>query len=201
MRFKTIIRNINLLNIMLITAIIILANYAVLPMFNMNITYTLPAGKKTIGDKYEKSAESHIPSPSDYMMIAEENLFHPERKIPVEKKGEQSLPKPEFVLYGTLIIDDLNLAYLEDLKAPHSTPGRGKRQRPLRLGATLSGYTLSEVYHDRAVMSKGEERIEVRVLDYQQKKPRMTETAAPVKTVAPISPPPPSRARAKPITR
>jgi len=172
MRFKTIIRNINLLNITLITAVIILANYTILPMFNMGIKYTLPAGKKTIGDTDEKPADSHIPSLTDYTMIAEENLFHPERKIPVEKKEEQPLPKPDFVLYGTLIMDDMRIAYMEDLKAPRNTQGRGKRQTAMRKGAALSGFTLKEIETDKVVMLRGEEKIVVPINDPAHPKDR-----------------------------
>ena len=182
---KYIFRNINLLNIMLIAAIIILANYTILPMFNMSFTYTLPAGKKIISDKDEKPDEAHIPSPSDYMIIAEENLFHPERKIPVEKKAEQALPKPEFVLYGTLITDDLRLAYLEDLKAPYSSPGRGRRQTVLKIGGTLSGFTVKEIGTDQIVMVKGEESLVVNVIDPNIKKSRAIQPAAQVQKPMP----------------
>jgi hypothetical protein len=165
-------------------------------MFNMNIKYTLPAGKKIVGDDDEKPADSHIPSPADYMMIAEENLFHPERKIPAEKKEEQPLPKPEFVLYGTLITDNISLAYLEDLKAPHSTPGRGKRQTALRKGDTLSGFTLKEIETEKIVMVRGEERIELKVADSSKPKIRGTDTVATKevgKTVlTPLKPPTPT---------
>jgi hypothetical protein len=171
-RLKYIFRNINLLNIMLIASVIILANYIILPVFNMSITYTPPSGKKIISDKDEKPAESHIPSPSDYMIIAEENLFHPERKIPPEKKEEQSLSKPEFVLYGTLIADDLSLAYVEDLKAPRSTPGRGKRQTAMKEGDILSGFTLKEIEAEKIVMVRGEERIIVPINDPSHPKDR-----------------------------
>jgi hypothetical protein len=188
-KLKYIFRNINLLNITLITAVIILANYTVLPMFNMSIKYTLPAGKKIISDKEEKPAASHIPSPADYTMIAEENLFHPERKIPAEKKDDQSLPKPEFVLYGTLITDDLRLAYIEDLKAPYSTLGRGKRQKTMHVGDSLSSYTLREVYHDRIVMVRGDDRVEISLLDPQHKKTRLTGTAAPEQPTLPKTTP------------
>src|SRR4030042_3730789 len=170
-KLKYIFRNINLLNIILITAIIILSNYTVLPMFNMNIKYTLPAGKKIVGDD-EKPAESHIPSLTDYTMIAEDNLFHPGRKIPVEKKDEQPLPKPDFVLYGTLITDDLSLAYLEDLKVPRSTPGRGKRQTAMRKGDSMSGFTLKEIETEKVVMVRGEERIIVPITDPSHLKER-----------------------------
>jgi hypothetical protein len=170
---KNFFRNINLLNIILITAIIILANYTVLPIFNMGIKYTLPAGKKIISDKEEKPADSHIPSPADYTMIAEENLFHPERKIPAEKKDAQSLPKPEFVLYGTLITDNLSLAYLEDLKAPLNTPGRGRRQKALKIGNTMSGFTLKEIEADRIMMVRGEESVIVPLNDPLHPKERI----------------------------
>jgi hypothetical protein len=178
LKVKNFFRNINLLNIILITAIIILANYTVLPMFNMNIKYTLPAGKKIVGAGDEKPAESHIPSLTDYTMIAEENLFHPERKIPAEKKAEQPLPKPDFVLYGTLITDDLSLAYLEDLKAPHSTPGRGKRQTAMRKGDSMSGFILKEIEAEKIVMVRGEERIELKVADSSKPKIRGTDRVA-----------------------
>jgi hypothetical protein len=198
-RLKYIFRNINLLNIMLIASIIILANYIVLPMFNMGITYTPPSGKKIISDKDEKPAESHIPSPSDYMIIAEENLFHPERKIPPEKKEEQPLSKPEFVLYGTLITDDLSLAYVEDLKAPRSTPGRGKRQIAMKKGDILSGFTLKEIEAEKIVMVRGEERIIVPINDPLRPK---TREASSVTQVAPRQPasmlqPPPSASTSK----
>ena len=188
-KLKYIFRNINLLNITLITAIIILSNYTVLPMFNMNIRYTLPAGKKTMGDTDEKPADSLIPSLTDYTMIAEENLFHPGRKIPAEKKDEQPLPKPEFVLYGTLITDNINLAYLEDLKAPYSTTGRGKRQRALRLGNTLSDYTLNEIHHDQVVMVRGDDRIILKVDDPSKSRNKDTVKVAGIKPEKTVSTP------------
>jgi hypothetical protein len=174
-KLKYFFRNISLVNIMLIAAVIILANYIILPMLNMSVKYTPSLGKKTIvADKDEKPAEIHIdtPSPSDYTMIAENNLFHPERKIPVEKKEEKPLPKPDIVLYGTLITDDISLAYLEDLKAPYSTPGRGKRQTALRKGDTMSGFTLKGVEADKIVMVRGDEQMTVYVRDPQRPKPR-----------------------------
>jgi hypothetical protein len=84
-------------------------------------------------------------SPNDYAVIGYQNLFHPDRKIPPEKKELPPLPMPEFVLFGTLLTPDLSVAYLEDKKAPVSTPGRGPRQTALKKGETLSGFTLREI--------------------------------------------------------
>ena len=171
-RVKSLFRNINLLNLILITAVIIFGNYIVLPFLNINFKYALPAGKKTIIIKEEKPPVIEIPSHMDYTMVAEENLFHPERKIPLEKKVEQPLPKPDIVLYGTLITDDISLAYIEDLKAPFSTPGRGKRQTALRKGDTISGFTLKDVEADKIVMVRGEEKMLVYLIDPSHPKTR-----------------------------
>lgn len=181
--FRYIIGNINLLNIMLIAAIVILANYAILPMLNKSVRFNLPPLKQTEANEDEKPAEAHISSPADYMIIAEENIFHPERKIPVEKKAEKTLPKPEFVLYGTLITDDIMIAYMEDLKAPSSTPGRGKRQIAVRKGNSLSGFTLKEIETDKVVMVRGEERLVISLNEPKTRGP--VEIAASATTTAP----------------
>jgi len=149
----------------------------------MQLKYSFPSIKKSLDNQEEKLLDSrrHILSPSDYMLISEENLFHPERRIPPEKKVEQPLPKPEFVLYGTLITNDTGFAYLEDAKAPRSTPGRGKRQITLEKGDTLSGFNLKEVKVDSIVMARGEEKITIYV--YKKNNPKKRESMAPPSNV------------------
>jgi len=169
---KHILKNINLLNLLLIGAILIFAVYTILPLLNMSVQFTLPSGKKLPVHKDEKIDESTLPSLTDYTIIADDNLFHPEREIPAEKTDSQPLLQPEFVLYGTLITDGVRVAYLEDIKAPHTTQGRGKRQMALHQGNTLSGYTLQEIGSDRVVMVRGEERIIVSINDPAYKKDR-----------------------------
>jgi type II secretory pathway component PulC len=168
MRLKKIIKNINILNILLLTVILFFAGYNIAPLLEAKITYTPPPAKKHLNVLEEKEDEtplSNLPSVLEYALIGENNLFHPERKIPVEKKVEQPLPKPDFVLYGTLITNDISLAYLEDRKAPRSTPGRGKRQTALRKGDTMEGFTLKDIEHEKIVMVRGEEKITVPIMD------------------------------------
>jgi type II secretory pathway component PulC len=105
----------------------------------------------------------------EYAVVAEKNLFHPDRIIPV-LKVEVTVPRPEFVLYGTLITDQVSIAYLSDSKAPRTTPGRGPRQTSLKIGETMSGYTLKEILHDSIVMVHGDDRIVVNVLADSKKK-------------------------------
>lgn len=154
-----------------------MVNYVVFPQLNIRVN-VLSTPKKILTPKEKEPTESQIPSPTDYMIVGEQNLFHPDRKIPPEKKEEQAMPRPEFVLYGTLISDDISLAYLEDLKAPRTTPGRGKRQTSLKKGDTMSGYTLNDIEADKIVMAKGDDKIVVYVIDKQKSKTR--ETSSPV---------------------
>jgi hypothetical protein len=178
MKIKKILRNINLLNILLIVTAVSFAGYWLSPLLAAKIKYALPVAKKSAEVKgEEKASQPQVPSVTEYALISEENLFHPERKIPVEKKEEAPLPKPDFVLFGTLITDDLKLAYLEDLKAPRSSAGRGKRQVALKKGDTMSGFTLKEIETDKIVMVRGEEKMIVPVNDPSHPKTREGQTA------------------------
>ena len=184
-RFSRLLKNINVLNIILLVAAILLADYVVLPLLNVNVKYIPAIPKKISSAKEEKTAQSLTSNPTDYTIIADQNLFHPERKIPPEKKEEAALPKPEFVLYGTMITDNTSFAYLEDKKSPRSTPGRGKRQTALKQGETMSGYTLKEVDHDKVTMVKGEETLTLKVIDSSIKKDREVVSTPVVPSVSP----------------
>lgn len=182
---KYVFRNLNLLNIILIAVIVSFAQFVLFPLLNMNTKYSTPSVlKKAVDEKKEgAAAEAKIPPFLEYTIIAEQNLFHPERKIPEIK---QELSKPEFVLYGTLIKDDMKLAYIEDRKAPRNTPGRGKRQTVLKLGDTMSGFTLKEIDTDKVVMVRGEENMVIKVLDPAAKKERRSQIAPQPQTASPI---------------
>jgi type II secretory pathway component PulC len=183
MKLKGILRNINILNIILIAAVIAFVAFSIFPTLEMKVKYALPAAKNIEGTADKKTGELEIPSLTQYTAVVDENLFHPERRIPPEKTVEQPLPKPEFVLYGTMISDDISFAYLEDLKAPRNTPGRGKRQVALKKGDSMSGFILKEIETDKILMVRGEERLIVAFNDPQRPKTRevvaMTTAAKP----------------------
>jgi hypothetical protein len=168
------LRNIHVLNLALAAVILYFAFYLLFPLTEMPVTYNPPPVKKPTTEKTETEPplqQTH--NPMEYVLIADQNLFHPDRKIPPEKKAEAPLPKPEFVLFGTLITSDLGIAYLEDKKsAPVTTPGRGKRQTALKKGESLSGFILKELFNDRVVMNRGEETMTVYLNDSQAPKAR-----------------------------
>lgn len=174
---RYILQNITVLNIILMAILLTLGYTTVLPLVDMDIQLALKTPKKIETEEAPSNEPAQTPMLTDYMIIAEQNLFHPERKIP-EKKEEKQLPKPEFVLYGTLITEEASIAYMEDMKAPHNTAGRGKRQKAIQKGSMFSGFILSEVHHEKVVMVRADERIEVRVTDQQNKKQRTTETTS-----------------------
>ena len=192
MRSKYFFRNINILNLLLISVIFFMAYYALFPLMGAGIKYALPSPGKKVFEKAGRP-ESLNPLPSSsYTIIADNNLFNPERKIPLEKKtagDQQPLPKPDVVLYGTLITDTLRFAYLEDLKAPRNTTGRGRRQTVMKIGDSLSGFVLKEIDPDKIVMVKGDEKITVRIHESRkQKTPEIAATqpsSSPVKAAAP----------------
>jgi len=203
-RNKYFFRNITVLNIILATFIVLMLSFALSPFFYAKVKFALPSLKKLAEEpKGVSSGEFVLESPSDYILIAEENLFHPERKIPLGKKAENELPKPEFVLYGTLRTDDISIAYIEDMKAPRSTPGRGRRQTALRTGDTLSGYILKEIDIDKIVMTRGEERITLSIIESH--KAKRTVIASPVQTpvskTIPTPPSPQSLIKPEPLTK
>lgn len=168
---RYVLKNVNLLNIILFIILVYVVKTIALPFFNYQDTGILPAAKKqvaTAADAKAKPAESKGPSPLDYVVIADQNPFHPERTIPVPKvvgPPAPPLPKPEFVLFGTMVTADLSLAYMEDKKAPKTTQGRGKRVTALKLGESLSGFVLKEVDADKVVMLRGDESIVVYLAD------------------------------------
>ena len=179
MRLLTyVFKSIHLLNLLLGAAVAVLAVYLLSPLLNMKTAYKPPAvAKQTAAVKEENPAPVQSPPLSDYMVVAEQNIFHPERKIPPEAKDEKALPKPDIFLYGTLLTDTLRLAYIEDKKSPQSTPGRGKRQTVVKQGDVISGFVLKSVETDRIVLTRGEEQMVVYLSD--AKKQREVVTAPP----------------------
>jgi hypothetical protein len=200
---KAFTRNFNILNTILLLITVLFIFYIFLPRLEIHIKYKLPAIKTSQEkEKEDKLSEDRTPSVTEYAIVSKKNLFNPERIIPVEKKDaeQQSLPKPEFLLYGTLISNNVKLAYLEDLKSLRNTPGRGRRQVSLKIGDVLSGFTLKEIHDDYIVMTRGEETITVKITDNAEKKSRTFQAAPQPQSAQPPNPVSP-RARGIPRRR
>jgi len=170
---KYLFKNINLLNVILLTVIALFANYAVLPLLKMDLKYTLPISKKTDKNKGEEPSEKEGLSFTDHMIIAEQNPFHPERIIPaitVEKKDEKPLLRPDIVLYGTVVSQEISLAQIEDNRSPLTTPGGRKRLRVIKKGEEIEGFILKEIGTDRIILVRGDEKMIVNLISPQKKR-------------------------------
>lgn len=185
MQVRNTIRNLNLLNLLLLSAAALFVICSIFPSFPVEVRYSVPVSKNHAKEEEFRNAQPRIFSIAEYANISEDNLFHPERKIPAEKKDEQPLPKPEFVLYGTLVTNDVRVAYMEDMKAPRSTTGRGKRQTALKKGDSLSGFTVSEIGEDKVVMVRGKEKMVIAVHNPSRKTEAVQSTAAPAESGKP----------------
>ncbi|HWR59292.1 MAG TPA: hypothetical protein VN328_10425, partial [Thermodesulfovibrionales bacterium] len=161
MHWKSLMRHMNVMNAALLAILILFAANKVPSFFNTQAKYTLPSPSKS-AEMEEKTVETPPLSPSEYTAIADQNIFHPDRMIPAFKADAPPLPKPEFILYGTLVSSDISLAYMEDLKAGAS-PAKGRRQKAVKKGESISGFTINAIETEKVVLTRGEETLEVRV--------------------------------------
>lgn len=168
-RVNYILQSVNVLNSLLIAVITLAVYFIMIPVSDFDAKLISPV-KDTVAVPLEKHSLSEKIQASDYALIGDQNIFHPERKIPPEKKEEKTVPRPEVILYGTLITQQESVAFIEDKKTPRTTPGRGKRQTALHKGDILSGYILAEITPDSVVLTKGEERIVVRLEEGEKRK-------------------------------
>ena len=170
------LKNINLLNVLLGAALVAAAHYIVFPLVNKKPDFA-PSAIQALPEQGKNQTAAGVTAAGriDYSVIAGQNIFHPDRIIPVDKPQEKSLPKPELVLYGTLITGDTSIAYVEDIKSPMTTAGRGKRMRVLKKGDTISGFVLKSIEPDRIVLARGEEVMTVTL----EPKNRAKESQAP----------------------
>ncbi|MDA8087818.1 MAG: hypothetical protein M0Z75_14095 [Nitrospiraceae bacterium] len=150
---KNLLRNINVLNLILAAAIVFSVTYnpgAALPpgYGRAHGAIRLPGpGKQDalIKDGQAGPGNEVSDSPDSYAIIGRQNLFNPARTIPVEKPpavAVQPPPKPDLVLRGTLITGGLSLAYIEVRKsAPGFAGGAGPEGAggPARYGPARHG--------------------------------------------------------------
>ncbi|MBP7526686.1 MAG: hypothetical protein KA801_02095 [Syntrophorhabdaceae bacterium] len=168
-------RHVTILNILLAIAVALTGMGIVFPLTRMDYRYRLPRVAQQAALPAEDPVDNTPqPLPTDYAVIGEMSLFHPERITPMDKKAE--MPKPELILYGTIIDDKQQVAFVEDKKAPITSPGRGKRQSMIKKGSVISGFAVTEIARDRIVLVRGEERMTVGLMDADKRKDKNTQS-------------------------
>jgi type II secretory pathway component PulC len=159
-RARRLAGNLTLLNILLAAMLLGTMFYSAYLFFSLGIDVAPASVVEPAPAATGEPGPAAGRSPLDYAVVTEQNLFHPERKMPPDK-SEKEMPRPDLVLYGTLITAETSIAYVEDRKAPYSTPGRGKRQMAIKKGESVSGYVLQEVGPNQIILTRGDDRIVV----------------------------------------
>lgn len=162
---RYILRSITPLNVILFAALVIIAA-TVYPSLGRKATIELQAPADQAPPEKKEIKVSSLPDLSDYAVVGDLNIFHPDRKPPPPEEEEPDvvqapLRSVEFTLYGTLVADDVTLAFVEERTPSRRVTGRRKRISVLRVGDTISGYTLKSIEPDRVIMVRGEEEITV----------------------------------------
>lgn len=191
------IRSVNVLNLVLLAAAVVVFYYLLDPILQEPAAVAIPPAK-------EESAPPAVPArgiegqpltSADYAVIGDKNLFHPDRVIPPEKKTETAKEKvkPDIVLHGTMITDQMKLAYIEDKKAPATSPGRGTRQSTLKEGDQIGGYKLIQITDKMIVLTNGSEQMTLYLDELKERKTETTMTAKPGIATQPMATQPPLR--------
>ena len=190
-RLKDLLRSFTVLNLFLAGLVLLTAGLVLFLYFGTDIGAPASGNAETVKvPAIPGLSGAEGPEIQNFAVVAEKNLFHPERRIPPQIK-EEALQKPDVILYGTLITDSVKIAYVEDKKSPYSTPGRGPRQQTLKQGDKLSGYTLQEVEADRITLVKGDDRIVIRLESPDKRKSGEASAKPATGRPTPDRPPPP----------
>jgi hypothetical protein len=167
------------LNIILSAVIIVSLCYTIFYMVQMVSGVELPSIPDSyVEDQVKKSFEiGKYRTKYEYSKM-EKNLFHPERKVVKRIPLETSIQAPQITLYGTFISPELKMAYLDDLNSPYSNNSGVPRQRAFKKGDIISGFVLKEIYPERIVLVRNDEKITIHlkrnektVRDHVEKQP------------------------------
>ncbi len=193
---RSIPRNVTLLNVLLAVALVLASIGIICPAMRVSNTFKLPRIVPKEAVLPEKPPEEGTqPLPTDYAVVSEMNLFHPQRVIPIDAKKD--LPKPELFLCGIIMYGNQRVAFVEDKKNPTTSPGRGKRQTELRKGSVYAGYSVKEINTDSILLLRGEQSVSVYLMN-QAKRGGKGATSAPAEAMTSSAPRPPSSSPAPP---
>jgi hypothetical protein len=151
--------NVRVFHLMIGAIVGVFLFFFVWPEYNQNGKISIPAAKIIPETEAQAPTPEEIPpSLSDYAVIAEQNLFHQDRKIPPRKK---EMPKPEIVLSGTTIMDGVPLALIQDKKGGQILASCSNRQRPcwVKIGDRVQGYTVTIIEPNSIFLQKGDDVI------------------------------------------
>jgi len=170
----------------------------------------IPEPGKDAGKKGEEKSDAlsrsrvtrKITLQESFMVIAEKNIFHPERKEFSLPSLEQAKPgaRPPIQLYGIMITEDLQTASVAQSGKPLP---KGEREiKTLKIGERIGEYTLTKILPDRVTFETAGDSFEILLYDPKSPKkravaktpdkPAAITTTLPAPRIGPIPGPPPA---------
>jgi hypothetical protein len=152
------------------------------------------------------AAPREVPSREAINIVAEKNVFNPERKeFPAMAGGAIAKPvaRPQITLYGVAIADGYETASVVN---PGRPLHKGEREtKTLKVGDMVGEYKLSRIMPDRIVMEAGDDSFEVLLHDPRAPKKRLeiktpAKPAAVTSTVFTATPPSAAQPASPPAT-
>jgi len=129
---KNVLRNINILNFMLLTVLAMLFFSLVYPLLNVDMSVTIPKARALPAKQEEKVTAENMATMLDYVIINERNLFHPSRKMPTEQEEDRQVIRPEIIFYGAVITPEKKMPTLKTGKSLYDTGTGAKAEAPYR---------------------------------------------------------------------
>jgi hypothetical protein len=113
-----------------------------------------------------------------YLLLAEKNIFHPERKdFPIFSPSigdplKKQIPRPQIILYGVMLNGDYQSASIANPGRPMQ---KGEREiMTLKVGDRVGEYQLTQILPDRIILEGPEDQFEVLLYDSKIQKKRIT---------------------------
>jgi len=151
------LRNYFLINLVLIIALSFLG---VKLYGTFRATAGMPSPSEIKQKKAKDVTERRSPgfNEASYEVITQNDLFRPSRsasKKKVEKTAEKAALKNPPKLFGTIILNNLKTAILQDTES--------KSTKSYKVNEQIAGYTISEILEDKVVLVKDGEKFEVKL--------------------------------------
>jgi hypothetical protein len=136
------------------------------------------------------------------LVIAEKNIFNPDRKEFPQLPQEQVKPmvRPQVILYGVMITDDYQTASVVN---PGRPLHKGEREiKTVKLGDQMGDYKLTKILPDRITLEAKEDSFEVLLFDprFPKRRTEMKTTTKPAEVASPLPVPAPIPAPVPPPT-
>ncbi len=151
------LRNYFLINLILV-AIIAILGLKLYDVSGQSVEIpTIVEGSKKVKKEIPSRRRDKVINPAAYEAISTLDLFKPSRSKSekVEKVEEKAPPRNPPKLFGTIILNDIKTAILED---PDS-----KSTKTYRINDSVAGYVISDILEDKVVFLRDGDPFEVKL--------------------------------------